>query len=117
MIQNLNIEQLAGIMNSLPVDLCFIDENDLVRFFNKPETRISKYPQSIIGKPVQDCHPENILKAVNGMLSDFKAGKINFYDAQAEIDGKKIHVTYYPIRNKEGQYLGTLELIRDVTPR
>ena len=75
MIRNLSQEQLAGILETVPIEFSFVDENDLVRFWNKHETRIFERPMSVMGEPVQDCHPEQSLYKVNRLLSDLKAGK------------------------------------------
>ena len=65
MIENLNKEQLAGILEALPVEVSFVDENDLVRFWNKHETRTFKRPVSVVGKSVQNCHPKHSVDKVN----------------------------------------------------
>lgn len=75
MIENLSKEQLEGILEAIPVEISFIDENDLVKFWNKHETRIFKRPLSVIGKSVQNCHPKRSVDKVNQILSDFKSGK------------------------------------------
>jgi hypothetical protein len=75
MIENLSKEQLEGILEAIPVEISFIDENDLVKFWNKHETRIFKRPLSVIGKSVQNCHPKRSGDKVNQILSDFKSGK------------------------------------------
>ncbi len=74
MIENLNKEQLAGILETIPVELSFVDENDIVKFWNKHETRIFKRPVSAIGKAVQNCHPKQSVHKVNQILSDLKSG-------------------------------------------
>lgn len=53
MIENLSKEQLEGILEAIPVEISFVDEDDLVKFWNKHETRIFKRPLSVIGKSVQ----------------------------------------------------------------
>ncbi|TET40571.1 MAG: hypothetical protein E3J66_06725, partial [Dehalococcoidia bacterium] len=58
MVENLSKEQLQGILETIPVEISFVDDNDLVQFWNKHETRIFKRPVSVIGKPVQNCHPK-----------------------------------------------------------
>jgi len=58
MIENLNKEQLEGILEAVPLEISFIDQNDLVKFWNKHETRIFKRPSSVVGKAVQNCHPK-----------------------------------------------------------
>jgi DUF438 domain-containing protein len=87
MIENLSQEQLAGILEAIPIEISFVDENDLVKFWNRHETRIFKRPASVVGKSVQNCHPKHSLDKVNQILSDFKAGR----------------------------YLGTLEVTQDIT--
>ena len=64
-VENLNKEQLAGILEKIPVEISFVDENDLVRFWNKHETRLFRRPVSVIGKAVQNCHPQQSLDKVN----------------------------------------------------
>ena len=75
MIENLSQEQLAGILETIPIEISFVDENDLVKFWNKHETRIFRRPVSVIGKSVQNCHPKHSVGKVNQILSDFKTGK------------------------------------------
>ena len=57
MIENLSQEQLVGILETIPIEVSFVNEDDLVKFWNKHETRIFKRPASVIGKSVQNCHP------------------------------------------------------------
>ena len=115
MIGNLSREQLAGILEVVPVDISFVDENDLVKFWNKHETRIFKRPVSVVGKPVQSCHPKHSLDKVNQILSDFKSGKRDSVDFWIDLEGRKIYIRYFAVRDKAGQYLGTLEVTQDIT--
>jgi PAS domain S-box-containing protein len=115
MIENLNKEQLAGILEALPVEVSFVDENDLVRFWNKHETRIFKRPVSVIGKSVQNCHPKQSLDKVNQLLSDFKGGKRDSAEFWIELKGRKVYIRYFAVRDKTGRYLGTLEVTQDIT--
>jgi PAS domain S-box-containing protein len=115
MIGNLNQEQLAGILEAIPVEMSFVDENDLVEFWNKHETRIFKRPPSVIGKSVQNCHPKQSVTKVNQLLSDFKAGKRDSAEFWIDLKGRKIHIRYFAVRNKAGKYLGTLEATQDIT--
>ena len=115
MIENLNKEQLAGILEALPVEVSFVDENDLVRFWNKHETRTFKRPVSVVGKSVQNCHPKHSVDKVNQILSDFKGGKRDSAEFWIEFKGRKIYIRYFAVRNKTGRYLGTLEVTQDIT--
>jgi PAS domain S-box-containing protein len=115
MIENLNQEQLAGILETIPIDITFADENDLVKFWNKHETGIFKRPVSAFGKPVQDCHPKHSVDKVNELLSDFKASRRDSAEFWIDLKGRKIHIRYFAVRNKAGKYLGTLEATQDIT--
>jgi PAS domain S-box-containing protein len=115
MIENLNKEQLAGILEAIPVEVSFVDENDLVRFWNKHETRIFKRPVSVVGKSVQNCHPKHSVDKVNQLLSDFKGGKSDSAEFWIDLRGSKIYIRYFAVRDGTGKYLGTLEVTQDIT--
>jgi PAS domain S-box-containing protein len=115
MIKNLNQEQLAGILEAIPVEISFVDENNLVKFWNKHETRIFKRPTSVIGKSVQNCHPKQSVDKVNQILSDFKSGRRDSAEFWINLKGKKVYIRYFAVRDKAGKYLGTLEATQDIT--
>jgi DUF438 domain-containing protein len=75
MIKNVDEETLAIILDTLPMEFSFVDKNDAVRLFNKNGDRIFPRPRSIIGRKVQDCHPEKSLHKVQEILDEMKAGK------------------------------------------
>jgi len=115
MIENLSQEQLEGILEAIPVEISFVDENDLVRFWNKHETRIFKRPVSVVGKAVQNCHPKHSLHKVNQILSDFKSGNSDSAEFWIDLHDRKVHIRYFAVRDKAGRYLGTLEVTQDIT--
>ncbi len=115
MIENLNQEQIAGILEALPVDISFIDENDTVRFWNKHESRIFKRPMAALGRIVQKCHPPKSVDKVNAILVDFKNGRRNSAEFWIELKGRKVYIRYFPVRDKDSKYLGTLEVSQDIT--
>jgi len=115
MIANLSQEQLAGILEAIPVEISFVDENDLVKFWNKHETRIFKRPASVIGKSVQNCHPKQSVAKVNQLLSDFKSGRRDSAEFWINLGERKVYIRYFAVRDKAGRYLGTLEATQDIT--
>jgi len=115
MIENLSREQLEGILEAIPVEISFVDENDLVKLWNKHETRIFKRPISVIGKSVQNCHPRQSLDKVNQILSDFKSGRQDSAEFWINLGEKKVYIRYFAVRDKAGRYLGTLEATQDIT--
>jgi len=115
MIENLSREQSEGILEAIPVEISFVDENDLVKFWNKHETRIFKRPISVIGKSVQNCHPKQSVDKVNQILSDFKSGRKDSAEFWINLREKKVYIRYFAVRDKAGKYLGTLEATQDIT--
>jgi PAS domain S-box-containing protein len=115
MIANLSQEQLAGILEAIPVEISFVDEDDLVKFWNKHETRIFKRPASVIGKSVQNCHPKQSVDKVNQLLSDFKSGRRDSAEFWINLGERKVYIRYFAVRDKAGRYLGTLEATQDIT--
>jgi hypothetical protein len=115
MIENLNQEQLAGILEAIPVEISFVDDKDLVRFWNKHEARIFKRPASVIGKSVQNCHPKQSVDKVNRVLSDLKSGRRDSAEFWINLGEKQVYIRYFAVRDKTGKYLGTLEATQDIT--
>ena len=117
MIENLNKEQLAGILEAIPIEISFVDENDLVKFWNKHETRIFKRPVSVTGKSVQNCHPKHSVDKVNRILSNFKSGKRDSAEFWVNLGERKVYIRYFAVRDEAGKYLGTLEATQDITKK
>jgi len=115
MIENLSREQLEGILEAIPVEISFVDENDLVKLWNKHETRIFKRSISVIGKSVQNCHPKQSVDKVNLILSDFKSGRQDSAAFWINLGERKVYIRYFAVRDKGGKYLGALEATQDIT--
>ena len=115
MIENLSKEQLTGILETIPVDISFVDENDTVKFWNKHETRIFKRPHSAMGKTVQQCHPPDSVGKVNTVIADLKSGRRDYAEFWIELKGRKIYIRYFAVRDNNNKYLGILEVGQDIT--
>ena len=111
----LSVEELESILNTLPVDLSFVDKDDNVKYFSQPEERLFPRAKAIIGRSVQNCHPEKSVGVVNKILSDFREGKRSSAEFWFEMGGKFIHIRYFAIRSPAGEYLGCLEVSQNVT--
>jgi len=115
MTGELNKEVLDAVMNTLPVEISFVDENDTVRYFNKNGDRIFPRPPSVIGRKVQNCHPQKSLHKVNQILDDFKNNKRSSAEFWIDLKGRKVYIRYFAVRDKSGKYLGCLEVSQDIT--
>jgi hypothetical protein len=107
---------LAAILNTLPLELSFIDREDRVRYFSHEHgEKIFGRTRGAIGTEVQNCHPPKSLHLVNQILADFKAGRRDVAEFWIEMGGRMVHIRYWPVRAEDGGYLGTLETVQDVT--
>ena len=112
---SLSREELESILNTLPVDITFVDREDKVRFFNQIEERIFPRTRAIIGRSVQQCHPQKSIHVVNRIVEDLRAGRRDVVEFWMNQQGRFVHVRYFSVRDKNGEYLGTLEVTQDVT--
>jgi len=112
---DLRKEVLDALLETLPVEISFVDENDTVRYFNKNGNRIFPRPPSVIGRKVQDCHPKKSLHKVNQILDDFKNNRRDVAEFWIDLRGRKVYIRYFAVRGKDGKYLGCLEVTQDIT--
>ncbi|MCU0241692.1 MAG: PAS domain-containing protein [Vicinamibacteria bacterium] len=112
----LDRDVLAAILNTLPVELSFVDATDTVRYFSHEKSdKIFARTRGAIGTQVQNCHPQRSLDAVNQILADFKAGRSRVAEFWIDFQAKKVHIRYFAVHDPEGRYLGCLEVVQDVT--
>jgi hypothetical protein len=111
----LSLQEVEAIFSTLPVDITFVDKDDTVRFFSQTKERIFPRTKAVIGRKVQQCHPQKSVHMVNKILEDFKSGTRNEADFWIRLNERLIYIRYFPLRDKEGKYLGCLEVTQDVT--
>jgi len=115
MIEKLSTETLEAIFDTLPVDLTFVDETDTVRYYSRGEDRIFRRTPAVIGRKVRDCHPQHSLHKVEQVISELKSGKRDVAEFWIDLKGRKIYIRYFAVKDKAGNYLGTLEVTQDIT--
>jgi DUF438 domain-containing protein len=113
-------EEVNLVLNHLPVELSFVDENDIVRFFTQTGERIFPRSPAIIGREVQKCHPPSSVHKVEQILDDFRAAQRDEAEFWIQMDapdaGKRfIHIRYFAVRDDQQEYRGTVEVVQDVT--
>ena len=115
MLETFSTETLEAIFDALPVEPSFIDAEDTVRYYSKGDKRIFKRTPAVIGRKVQDCHPPKSLHKVEQVISDLKSGKRDVAEFWIDLNGRKVYIRYFAVRDKAGKYLGTLEVTQDIT--
>jgi len=111
----LSKEEIEVIFNSLPVDVTFVSKEDEVRYFSQTKDRIFVRTKAVIGRKVQNCHPQKSVHVVTQILEDFKNKQRDKAEFWINLNDKLIFIRYFPVRNKDGQYLGCLEVTQDIT--
>ena len=112
---SLTAEEVMAIHNTIPFDMTFVDKNDKVKYFTQARERIFDRSRSIINRDVRLCHPPGSVHIIEKILEDFKSGKASRAPFWIQMRGKFIHIEYFALRDRNGQYLGTLEVSQDLT--
>jgi DUF438 domain-containing protein len=106
--------ELLAILNTLPVDMTFVDRNDKVKYFSQGSERIFQRNRAILNRDVRHCHPPASAHIVEKIIEDFKGGRESRAPFWIRMGGKFIHIEYFALRDEKGEYLGTLEVSHDV---
>lgn len=113
---HLNLNQLIGILNVLPMDLTFVDADGRVAFFSEGNDRIFERNRAIIGRRVEDCHPPKSVHIVEQVVDDLMAGRRDVAEFWIQMGERFVHIRYFAVRDAAGEYLGTLEVTQDIAP-
>jgi DUF438 domain-containing protein len=108
-------EELLAILNTLPVDMTFVDKNDKVKYFSQGSERVFQRNRAILNRDVRHCHPPASAHIVDKIIDDFKSGKQDKAPFWINMGGKMILIEYFALRNDKGEYMGTLEVSQDLT--
>jgi DUF438 domain-containing protein len=111
-----SVEQLQAVFSTLPLDLTFVDADDRVAFYTEGPQRIFPRSPVIIGRKVQFCHPVRSIDLVEMILKDFRAGRRDVAEFWIHIQEKYIHIRFFAVRDQQGNYMGTVELMQDIAP-
>jgi len=111
----LSLEEIDAILRTLPVDISFVDKDDKLRYYSEKEERVFVRTKTVLGRPVELCHPPRSVHIVKRIINEFKAGKRNIAEFWINMGGKLIYIKYLPVRDRNGNYLGTLEVVQDIT--
>ena len=110
---SLTLEQLDAMLNTMPMEITFVDHVDINRYFNDGE-KVFKRPTTAIGRDVFSCHPPKVEPIVRGIIESFRNGERDNVAVWLEKVGRPFYVNYMAVRDKDGKYLGTLELVQDM---
>ena len=110
---SLTLEQLDAMLNTMPMEITFVDHVDINRYFNDGE-KVFKRPTTAIGRDVFSCHPPKVEPIVRGIIESFRNGERDNVAVWLEKVGRPFYVNYMVVRDQNNNYLGTLELVQDM---
>lgn len=111
---HLKKQELIAMLNTIPVEITFVDKDNINRFFNEGP-KVFKRPQMAIDREVFSCHPPKVEPMVRTIIGNFREGKEEEVPIWMEKGGKPFLVRYMAVRDKEKNYVGTLEAVTDMT--
>ena len=110
---HMTLPQLTAMLNTIPLELTFVDANNMNRYFNEGP-KVFKRPGMAIDREVFSCHPPKIEPMVRAIIDDFRAGRRDSVPVWMEKNGRTFLVTYMAVRDRAGTYLGTVEVVQDM---
>ncbi len=113
---SLGVDQLIAMLNTLPVDITFVDAQDKVLYFSESSERIFPRARSIVGRSVQNCHPPKSVHIVQEILDSFRAGKRDSEEFYLHLGERYVYIRYFAMRDEAGTYTGCLEVSQDIAP-
>ncbi|MDD5230649.1 MAG: PAS domain-containing protein, partial [Candidatus Marinimicrobia bacterium] len=111
----LSPEQIDLMLKRLPFDITFVDENDQVRYYSDTPDRLFPRSPAIIGREVQKCHPPKSVHIVNDIVAKFKAKEKDVAEFWIQMNGKFIHIRYFPVYDNTGNYKGVIEVSQEIS--
>ena len=111
---DVDVEQLCAILDTIPVELTFIDDTETNRYFNRQTEKLFKRPIQALGRSTFDCHPPLAQPMVKGLLASFRAGEKDLFEVWGHKGGHEVLIRYYAIRDRDGKYLGALECVQNM---
>src|SRR5690554_4473214 len=111
----LTLHQINLLFRHLPVDISYVDENDLVKFYTDTEERVFPRSKGVIGRQVRNCHPPKSLHMVEEIIEKFRSGKENRAEFWINKPDLFIYIVYVAVRDKDGTFRGVMEMMQDCT--
>ena len=112
---DLHFKELLNILNTLPVDITFVDKDDEVKYFSDSKERVFPRTKSVLGRKVQNCHPPKSLHVVEEIIQSFRDGSRDSVAFWINMNDRLVHIRYFAVRDENHSFLGTLEVTQDVT--
>lgn len=112
----LKTEELVRMLDTLPIDITFVDKDDTVKYFSQGSERVFPRTKSIIGRKVSNCHPPASVHIVEQLVQDFRDRRKDQEDFWIKMGEKYILIRYFAVRSETGEFMGVLEVTQNIRP-
>ncbi len=109
-------EEINCLLNTLPLDITFVDKDGAVKYFSQGKERIFPRTKAIIGRQVKNCHPPASVHIVEKIVEDLRAGRKDHEDFWIRMGGQFVYIRYYAVRNEKNEFLGVMEVTQNIKP-
>ena len=106
---------LEAMINTLPLDITFVDAEGYVRYFSRPKDRIFERPKTVLGRHVNYCHPPGSVDIVEKIVNQLKSGEKDYEEFWIQKPSVFVVICFYAVRDKDNTYLGTLEVTQEIS--
>ena len=112
----LSFKEIEALLNTLPVDITFVDKEGLVKYFSMGKERIFPRTKAVIGRKVQNCHPPASVHVVEKIVEDLQSGKKEHEDFWIKKGDTFVMIRYFAVRDNNGEFLGIIEFTQNIAP-
>lgn len=110
------VEELRCMLNTLPIDITFVDKEGIVRYFSQGAERIFARTKTVIGREVTNCHPPASVHIVEQIVQNLVQGKKSHEDFWIKMGGVYAYIRYFAVRDERGEFLGVVEVTQNIQP-
>ena len=111
----LTLEQINLIFKHMQVDLSYVDENEISKFYTDTKHRVFPRSPGVIGRKVENCHPKESVAMVEEIINAFRSGEQDEAEFWIDMGDKFIYIIYNAVRDENGKFRGVLEMMQDAT--
>ncbi len=118
MIKDLDGTDLEAFFEAIPIRMTILDANNNIQGMNTEAwSRINVNVEERVGNSILDCHSPESASNVMKVIEDLKSGREKVVKRifQLKDSDKAYRELYTPIRDGEGNFLGTLHLMYDIS--
>lgn len=108
------------ILDKLPIGITVVNMEDNYSYINPATTTMDSRcgdVNQLLGKSIRFNHSEKVLKKVEKVLDAFKSGEMESYTREIVGGDFAAEVIYHAMRSDKGKYVGTIQMLIDITGR